>query len=208
MAGVSETIVREYFELNGFLVRQFRKHVAPAVREDDDIDFLVLNPQPHTKVSELPFLLNAGDLKFVERAIVILKAWHSDVFTPALLTHTPDFFRFMEKKSFQIAATGLGKGGELLKLLVVPDLPKEAHARDQSVAILRSKGLDGAISFPTMLAYLVNQVEPNRNYQKSDLLQLIRILKNYDLFKEPQLDLFGVKKKRKRSRTDRGRVGP
>src|SRR5260221_8832854 len=188
MAGVSETIVREYFELNGFLVRQFRKHVAPAVRDDDDIDFLVLNPQPQTPSAELSFLLSAPELKFVERAIVILKAWHTDIFTPALLTHTPDFFRFLEKRSFQVAAAGLGKGGTLLKLLVVPDLPKEAQLRDQSAAILRSKGLDGAISFPTMLAYLVNQVEPNRNYQKSDLLQLIRILKNYDLFKEPHLN--------------------
>jgi hypothetical protein len=57
--------------------------------------------------------------------------------------------------------------------------------------------LDAAISFPTMLAFLVNQVEPNRNYQKSDLLQLIRILKNYEFFKEPQLDLFRPKRKRK-----------
>ena len=47
------------------------------------------------------------------------------------------------------------------------------------------------------LAFLVNQVEPNRNYQKSDLLQLIRILKNYEFFKEPQLDLFRPKRKRK-----------
>ena len=197
MPAVSESIVREYFELNGFLVRQFRKHVAPAVREDDDIDFLVLNPQPEARTTERPFLLNPSDLKHLERAIVILKAWHSDIFTPALLTHTPDFFRFLEKKSFQVAAAGLGKGSKLLKILVVPDLPKQAPAREQSAEILRSKGLDAAISFPTMLAFLVNQVEPNRNYQKSDLLQLIRILKNYEFFKEPQLDLFRPKRKRK-----------
>jgi hypothetical protein len=197
MAAVSESIVREYFELNGFLVRQFRKHVAPAVRDDDDIDFLVLNPQPESGTTERPFLLEPSDLKHLERAIVILKAWHTDVFTPALLTHTPDFFRFLEKKSFQVAAAGLGKGGNLLKILVVPDLPKQSQARDQSAEILRSKGLDAALSFPTMLAFLVNQVEPNRNYQKSDLLQLIRILKNYDFFKEPQLDLFRPKRKRK-----------
>jgi hypothetical protein len=197
MAAVSESIVREYFELNGFLVRQFRKHVAPAVREDDDIDFLVLNPQPESRTTERPFLLDASDLKYLERAIVILKAWHTDVFTPALLAHTPDFFRFLEKKSFQVAAAGLGKGSNLLKILVVPDLPKQSQARDQSAEILRSKGLDAAISFPTMLAFLVNQVEPNRNYQKSDLLQLIRILKNYEFFKEPQLDLFRPRRKRK-----------
>lgn len=197
MAAVSESIVREYFELNGFLVRQFRKYVAPAVRDDDDIDFLVLNPQPQPRSSELPFLLGSPDLKFLERAVVILKAWHTDVFTPALLSNTPDFFRFLEKKSFQQAAASLGKGVNLLKVLAVPDLPKEAQAREQSISILRAKGLDAAISFPTMLRFLVNQVEPNRNYQKSDLLQLIRILKNYDLFKESQLDLFRPRQRKK-----------
>ena len=197
MPAVSESIVREYFEVNGFLVRQFRKYVAPAVRDDDDIDFLVLNPQPQPRISPLPFVLSSPDLKFVERAVVVLKAWHSDVFTPALLANTPDFFRFLEKKSFHQAAAGLGKDATLLKILAVPDLPKEAQAREQSIAILRSKGLDAAICFPTMLACLVTQVEPNRNYQKSDLLQLIRILKNYDFFKEPQMDLFRPRRKKR-----------
>ena len=62
---------------------------------------------------------------------------------------------------------------------------------------LRGKGLDGVIPFRTMLADLINQIETNRNYQKSDLLQVIRILKNYDFFKEPQMELFKPKRKRK-----------
>jgi hypothetical protein len=196
MAAVSETIVREYFELNGFLVRQLRKYVAPGSREDDDVDFLALNPNPQPLPTERPFLLAPPDLAFVERAIVILKAWHTDIFSPALLTNTPDFFRFLEKKPVHQAAAGFGKSGTLLKILVLPALPQETQARDQSISILRSKGLDAAITFRTMLADLVTHVEPNRNYQKSDLLQLIRILKNYDFFKESQLDLFRTKAKR------------
>jgi hypothetical protein len=202
MAAISESIVREYFELNGFLVRQFRKYVAPAVREDEDIDFLVLNPNPQPRTEDLPFLLSSAALRSVERAVVVLKAWHTDVFTPALLNNTPDFFRFLERKSFRQAAAGLGKGGTLLKILAIPNLPQQTEAREQSISILRSKGLDAAISFPTMLADLVNQVEPNRNYQKSDILQLIRILKNYEFFKEPQLDLFRTKRLRKRVKKD------
>jgi hypothetical protein len=49
-----------------------------------------------------------------------------------------------------------------------------------------------------MLATLVAETKPNRNYQKSDLLQIIRILKNYDLMKEPQLELFKGTGKRKK----------
>jgi hypothetical protein len=198
MAAVSETIVREYFELNGFLVRQFRKYVAPAVREEDDIDFLVINPNPRPHANELPFLLNSEHLKSIERGVVILKAWHTDVFSPALLTNTPDFFRFLENKTFGQASSMLGTPRTPLKILVVPSLPQATDARNQSIGILRGKGLDAAISFPTMLGFLVNQVEPNRNYQKSDVLQLIRILKNYEFLKGPELDLFRPKRKRAR----------
>ena len=42
----------------------------------------------------------------------------------------------------------------------------------------------------------MSEVAVNRNYQKSDLLQVLRILKNYDFLKEPQLELFKSKRKR------------
>jgi hypothetical protein len=64
--------------------------------------------------------------------------------------------------------------------------------------------VDAVIPFRTMLVDLVNEVRVNRNYQKSDLLQIIRILKNYDFFKEPQLELFRTKRKKQpQSKTQR-----
>src|SRR6185369_983702 len=103
MAAISETVVREYFELHEFLVRQYRKHVAPAGREDDDIDFLIINPRARPDSTELPFLLTSAELPLIQRAIVVIKAWHTEIFTPALLTNAPELFRFLEKKSFQNA---------------------------------------------------------------------------------------------------------
>ena len=84
-----------------------------------------------------------------------------------------------------------------MKILVVPALPQDQEARDQSIALLRSRGVDAVIPFRTMLADLVSHIEVNRNYQQSDLLQMIRILKNYDFFKEPQLDLFRSKRRKR-----------
>ena len=66
----------------------------------------------------------------------------------------------------------------------------------ESIELLRGKGLDAVIPFHTMLADLIDQIEVNRNYQKSDLLQIIRILKNYGFLKEPQLELFKPKKRK------------
>jgi hypothetical protein len=81
-------------------------------------------------------------------------------------------------------------------ILIVPALPQAEDARLQSIDLLRAKGIDAVIPFRTMLTDLVDQTEINRNYQKSDLLQVIRVLKNYDFFREPQLELFKSKRKR------------
>ena len=74
MPAVSETIVREYFELNEFLVREHRKFISQTHREeDDDIDFFVLNPHPQKPDGVLPFVLGSADLPVIERAIVVVK---------------------------------------------------------------------------------------------------------------------------------------
>jgi len=196
MSAVSETIVREYFELHEFLVRQHRKYIAQTKREDDDIDFFVLNPQPKKFEGEMPFVLTSAELPFIERAIVVVKGWHTETFSSARLASTPEIFRFVEQNVFKQAARAFGENGAPLKILVVPALPQEAKGRDESVALLRSKGVDAVIPFRTMLADLVQKTEINRNYQKSDLLQIIRILKNYDFVKEPQLELFKSKRRK------------
>ena len=198
MAAVSETMVREYFELHGFFVRQQRKYVAPArAPEDEEADFYVVNPHYEGEAAPPPFILASSDLKGIARAIVVVKGWHTDTFSPARLAHVPEIFRFVEPPAFQQATRAFGSNGPLLKLMVVPALPQSAPARDETVELLRSKGIDGIIPFRTMLGDLINQIETNRNYQKSDLLQVIRILKNYDFFKEPQLELFKAKRKRR-----------
>jgi hypothetical protein len=198
MPAVSETIVREYFELNEFLVREHRKYISQTHREeDDDIDFFVLNPHPQKPDGALPFVLGSADLPVIERAIVVVKGWHTETFSSSVLARAPEIFRFVKPKVFQQAARVFGKDGTPLKILVVPALPQAAEAREESIALLRSKGIDAVIPFRTMLADLINATQVNRNYQKSDLLQTIRILKNYDFMREPQLELFKTKPKRK-----------
>jgi hypothetical protein len=203
MPAVSETIVREYFELHEFLVRQHRKYVGQMRRaDDDDIDFFVLNPHPQPLAAELPFVLGSSDLASIERAIVVVKGWHTETFSSGVLTHAPAIFRFVEPRVFQQAARAFGKDGTPLKILVVPALPQAPKAREESITLLRSKGVDAVIPFRAMLADLVSQTDVNRNYQKSDLLQIIRILKNYDFFKEPQLELFRTRRKKQAQSRD------
>ena len=189
MSAVSETIVREYFELHGFFIRQQRKFIAPARREDDEIDFFALNPH-FAPGAPLPFVLGSADLSGVARALVVVKGWHTETFSPGLLANAPEIFRFVEPAAFEQAAKSFGGNGPLTKLLVVPALPSGEEARAQSIELLRARGIDAVMPFRTVLADLITATEVNRNYQKSDLLQIIRVLKNYDFLREPQLELF------------------
>lgn len=198
MAAVSETIVREYFELNGFLVRQPRKYIAQTRREDEDIDFFVLNPQPRDREVPLPFILTSEDLPWITRAVIVVKGWHTETFSSAVLANAPEIFRFVEPAAFKRAAENFGDDGSITKILVIPALPQEEESRLQSIELLRARGIDAVIPFRTILGDLIAQTETNRNYQKSDLLQMIRVLKNYDFFKEPQLELFKAKRRRKK----------
>ncbi|MDH7503227.1 MAG: hypothetical protein QHJ82_11035 [Verrucomicrobiota bacterium] len=198
MASVSENIVREYFELQGFLVRQHRKYIAPSRREEDDIDFFILNPHPEPLAGERPFVLSSSDLRSVERAVVVVRGWHTEIFSPARLALAPEILRFVEPGVFRRAIRAFGAEAMPLKVLVVPALPQNLSARQETISFLRNKGVDAVLPFRMMLADLVEQVQPNRNYQKSDILQILRILKNYEFFREPQLELFRPGRRRRR----------
>jgi hypothetical protein len=155
---------------------------------DEEINRVVLNPQVALATAPSEFEITAATLGQVSRAIVAVKGWHTEVFGPGLLTHQPKIFRFVEAKAVEEAKKLVGSDG-LLKILVVPGLPREVKTRERSIELLRAKGVDGVISFREILSDLIGRVHTNRNYQKSDLLQTLRLLKNYGLLREPQLEL-------------------
>jgi hypothetical protein len=116
------------------------------------------------------------------------------VFTPAMLKGSPEIFGFLEENVLKQAARlfpteGDGIGGDVAKILVLPAIPTAEPFRTQSVDLLKERGVDGIISFRAMLLDLIEKIDANRNYGKSDTLQVIRVLKNYDLLKDAQLDL-------------------
>ena len=196
MSAIDEGIVREFFEQNGFFVRQVRKYQVQARRTtgDEEIDLLVHNPS-WLKGSRKPdFFLFATELPFVHQAVVSVKPWHTDVFTPAMLKGSPEIFGFLEQNVLRQAARLFptesdGVGADVAKILVLPAIPTAEPFRSQSVELLKERGVDGIISFRSMLLDLIEKIDANRNYGKSDTLQVIRVLKNYDLLKDAQLDL-------------------
>ena len=197
MSAIDEGIVREYFEQNGFLVRQARKYQVSARRKtgDEEIDLVEFNPAWQRGARKPDFFLFSSELAFVHKAVISVKGWHTGVFSPTLLKSSPEIFSFLQQSVLKEAArlfpadTPDDPGGSLLKILVLPSLPTAEPFRTQSVELLKARGVDAIISFRAMLLDILEKIETNQNYTKSDTLQVMRILKNYDLLKDTQLDL-------------------
>lgn len=211
MSAVSEWIVREYFESLGFLVRQPRKYQVSArpKQVEEEIDLLVVNPAVAEQKVPESSLWGATDLKHVSRAIVGVRGWHTERFSPALIELSPEIFRFADSTAMKNTVRDLGTG-PVAKILCLPELPAATPMREKALSLFKEKGIDGVLMFRTMLLELAEHVDVNKNYEKSDLLQILRLLKNYDLLKGAQMDLFSRKRsgRRQAKASAEGESGP
>jgi hypothetical protein len=199
MASVSEWIVREYFEQQGYLVVQPCKYFVTGrpKRMDEEIDLIVDHPLIAEQRLPDTMLWSTKDLKTVPRAVVGVYGWHTERVYPAMLEHIPEIVRFASADAVRSAARRMGQP-DFAKILCLPQLPVSEKLRRDTLDLLKQKGIDGVLSFRTMLLELLEGVDTSKNYEKSDLLQILRILKNYDLLKAPQLELFALRKRRAR----------
>lgn len=190
MAGIDENIVREYFELGGFLVRQLQKYQVQSrkKRAEEEIDIVTENPL--AREGDLSFIITDEDLPKIRRAAIAVRGWHTTTFSAATLNSSGQIFNFLHKSALKRLDSIFGEGHKICKILVLPGLPKGRAERQKSVSLLKSKGVDGVLTYPNMLQSIIDKIEPNNNYQKSDLIQTLRILKNYGMLKDPQMDLF------------------
>ncbi len=174
MDEVGKELVRSFFELNGFLVSK-------------DTSLLIKRPRS-VKGSPGSFVLSPEHLGKIRQAVVDVKAWHTEVFFPSVINSTPELFKFVEQEHLK-SAEEFFQTKTFKKITVISKLPSVKETLKKSIAVLKQNGIDHAIEFPTVLSFLVNYVKTNINYDDG-LLQLIRILKCYNFYRSPQLELF------------------
>jgi len=212
MSAVNEGVVREYFELLGYLVSQPRKHVVPGRQKkaDEEIDLIAINPTVAEHKVPDHLIWTTADLQTVACAVVAVRGWHTGRFYASTFEQEPDILRFVESGPLRVASKLLGSPPSMARILCIPELAVSGELKEKSIRFLKEKGIDGVISFRTMLTELVRGVDKNKNYEKSDLLQIIRLLKNYELLREPQMDLFarGKRSRRKKAAAPVAAAGP
>jgi len=77
------------------------------------------------------------------------------------------------------------------KILVAPAFPTQEVYRARIVSALKERGVDGILSFKSILLDIIDRVDPRQVYPGSELLQLVRTLKTFDLVKDSQMNFLG-----------------
>ena len=196
MSSVDEQIVCEYLENNGFLVQPLRKSRLQSKRsqQNEGVDFYIRNVKS-AQGREPSFLLFSSELSKLQSALVCVRGWHGDKAALASVTSGAEMFRYLEttvlkkvEKWFDFDGfRALGEKEMPKKVLVAPAFPTQEPFRKQCVAALKEKGVDGILSFKSMVLDLIDRVDTKQVYVKSDLLQFIRMLKTFDLIKDSQM---------------------
>ena len=196
MSSMNETVVREYFETMGFAVRHLRKYQVPArgrLPAREEADFLVVNPRVTDAKLSKTVLWGRKELGQVRKAVVGVRGWHTERFSPAVLRKSPEIFRFASKETAAGLKRELGSG-TVARILCLSSLPASRPLREDTLKLCTEMGVNGVLIYPAMLLELIRHVDVNRNYEKSDLLQILRMLKTYDLLKDTQMELFRKRK--------------
>ena len=204
MSGFDENIVREYFELNGFFVRQVPKYSIQSRKKNvSEVVALLINKPDVIKDQTITnFQLFSADMESIQKAVVVVRSWYLSELSPELLKSSSKLFNFLKKNVFNQSEEYFSKESfendkiwesvskSYSNIIVLPGLPSNDPHRSESIEILKANGIDGIITYSTVLESLLRQVQANIIYQKSDLLQLMRILKIYNMVKDPQMTLF------------------
>lgn len=180
MPEVNEEIVRLFFEQNGFFVRtniKFTVHKGGS-SGDSDIDLFVINPKGSQEApfSDLPFILSINDLSHLEAAIIEVKGWHENTFTPSLIRGSTNKIKF-HQGAIEKAKEILGHE-KLKKVLVLSRLSPNSPWREKAISELKRIRIDHVLEFSTIINDIYDELLENKNYS-SEVLQAVRLLKKY-----------------------------
>lgn len=199
MNGLETTLVRAYFEGNGFLLRQRSLEPASARRRRTPapVAWELSNPAPEPGETPPGFQLFSGDLRRLERAWAVHPGGEAGRFQPGLLRGGAPFVAWLRREVAEAAAAAFlalqqedPAPPERSRILLLPALPAQDQVREESIALLREHGVGHVLTLRTILEFLLRAADPSADPSEATPLQLLRLLRAYDLVRDPQLELF------------------
>lgn len=197
-------LVETYFESNGFLVRRAGEpHVESRKKKVSPLPTLaIFNPKRSENEQDLGFRMFTGDLVNIRSALVSLLGWSNSSFANDCMTSDVRLAKFFKsedlleklkigfKPSPLLAESGMG---EFLCLLVIPHFPRNEQKAKLLIDHLQDAGVDGVLTLRSIFENLLRKSSPAETFVNQEIFHTLKLLKAYDLVKEPQLDMFNEK---------------
>jgi hypothetical protein len=176
MSQASIEIVREFFIIHNFFVLKkedilFVKNAE--LTETEGIDRFVLSGSEVSKV--------------LKSAVVKPVCWHTMKLTPVVLSRFPEIFEFL-KGRYALESKKFFQGEDFKKILVIPSLPASEKLQKESIKIMKEEGVDHIITFPSIIAHLIEKIDARYVYLSS-VNEIFRVLKFYKFFAEKEQKL-------------------
>jgi hypothetical protein len=73
------------------------------------------------------------------------------------------------------------------KVIIIPGLPATTNLKNESIKIMKEKGIEHIILFSSIISGLVEKIDERKLYQ-SQTLEIIRILKFYKFLSDKKLE--------------------
>lgn len=174
MSHASVEFVRDFFVINNFFV--LKKE-----------DILFVRNTLYPAKSNSKFILSADEAVRIGCAVIKIVCWHTMKFSPAVLFKSPEIFDFLTGDTAD-DTNKFFMGESFVKILVIPSLPVSEELKKESIKVMRDKGVDRLILFPSVLSGLIDRIEPRHVY-RSTLKEILRVLKFYKFFIEEEQNL-------------------
>lgn len=191
-------VVEAYFEINGFLARKNPSPPLGIGRKNIDPlpEFTVYNPKTDQNSDKLGFRLFSGDLMQVHSAQIFVLGWENTSFSNSLLSSEPRLVKFL-RQEVDASRMGLSEQEPVnqqnhpLRVIVVPALPARPDRMNVVEQHFRKQGVRGVLTLKSILENLFRQTLPSKlQLGGGHILHLLQMLKSYDLFRDPQVDMF------------------
>ncbi|MCX7917784.1 MAG: hypothetical protein N2589_06650, partial [bacterium] len=121
-------------------------------------------------------------------------AWHTLKFTPSVIKKFSSEIFDITDENFYKKAKNFFKKNEFKKILIIPGLPTTNHLRNESIRIIKEKGINHIILFYTVISGLVEKIDERKLYQ-SHTLEIMRILKFYKFLSKEEFEKYLFEKK-------------
>jgi len=189
MLSLESLILRHFFEVQGFMVRQCLP-TSPSGIES----LQIIHPDA-PKGHKIPPIIFSSDIPQIDRALVWIPSWQALKISPAMLKDSQELMKFIDKRLAQRKLPADFDLTDSPKIVVVPATPKEPQAREQTINLLKARNIDAMISFRSVLLDLIARLDVRK---PTEGLQLLQILHNFDLLKTTQMELFSSNHERRK----------